>query len=126
MNDVPPGSPSAITFEDPDQRGGLPVALGAEAVAVGHQPLDADARELLEAAEVLERVGEGAEAALVEEAAQPGLDPAAVAQLGVPLAARWPERRRHVVVARRTRRRGASTSRVRRRAATRSTRSPTP
>ena len=44
MNDVPPGRPVAITFEQADQHGALPVALGAEPVPVGHQPLDGDAR----------------------------------------------------------------------------------
>ena len=73
-------------LEDPHERGGLPVALGAEAVAVGHQPLDADARQLLERAEVLERVGERAEAAVLEERPQAGLDPRGRPQLGVPVA----------------------------------------
>ena len=97
MNDVPPGRPVGHDLEDPDQRGCLPVALGAEAVAVGHQPLDADAGQLLEPAEVLERVGEGAEAALVEERPQAGLDPGRRPELGVALAAPA-ERHRDVVL----------------------------
>ena len=75
MNEVPPGRPVAITFDRADEGGGLPVALGAEAVAVGHQALDGEARELLEAVQVLEGVGEGGEAALLEEGAQAHLDP---------------------------------------------------
>ena len=42
----------------------LPVALAAEAVAVGHQPLDRQAGELTQAAEVLEVRGERREAAV--------------------------------------------------------------
>ena len=63
MNEVPPGSPLVITFIEPDHDRGLPVALGAEAVAVGHQPLDREPGQLAQPVEVLERVGEGAEAA---------------------------------------------------------------
>ena len=61
-------------LDDADERGGLPVALAPEAVAVGHEPLRRDARELAQRAEVLERVGERAEAALLEERAQAELD----------------------------------------------------
>ena len=96
MNDVPPGSPSAIDLEDPDERRGLPVAFRAEAVAVGHQPLDADPGQLLEPAEVLERVGERAEAAVLHERPQARLDPGRRPQLRVPVAAA-PQRRCHVV-----------------------------
>ena len=83
----PAGQPVGHDLQDPDERGRLPVALGAEAVAVGHQPLDADARQLLERAEVLERVGERAEAAVLDERPQAGLDPGRRPQLGVALAA---------------------------------------
>ena len=86
----------AHDLEDPHERGGLPVPLGAEAVAVGHQPLDADARQLLERAEVLERVRERREAADVEERPQTRLDAGRRAQLGVALARRA-ERRRELV-----------------------------
>ena len=69
----------------------------AEAVAVAHHPLDRDARQLVERAEILERVREGGEAAGVEERPKTGLDPRGRAQLGVarPVGA---ERRRDVVV----------------------------
>ena len=70
------------------ERRRLPVALAAEAVAVGHQPLHGEAGELAQAAEVLEVRRERAEAAVVEELAQPGLDAGRVAQRLGPLAAR--------------------------------------
>ncbi len=107
-----------------DHRRGLPVALPAEAVAVGHQALDGESGELLEAVEVLERVGEGDEAAVGEEPAQAELDPRAVAQALRAVAAR-PELRRR----RRTRRGIARPARPRPRpmaSSTTSTRSPTP
>ena len=85
-------------LDDADERRGLPVALGAEAVAVGHQPLDGDAGQLGKLAEVLERVGEGPEAAGLEERAQAGLDPGRVAQGLVPLAVRAKRRREVVLV----------------------------
>ncbi len=67
-------------FHDPEQRGGFPVALGPEAVAVGHQPLWGDSGELLERAEVLEVGGERLEFAVFEEVAEPGLDARGVDQ----------------------------------------------
>ena len=96
MNDVPPGSPSAIDLRIRTRRRGLPVAFRPEAVAVGHHPLDPDPGQLLEPAEVLERVGERPEAAVLHERPQARLDPGRRPQLGVPVAAR-PQRRRHVV-----------------------------
>ena len=66
---------------------GLPVALGAEAVAVGHEALHGEARQLLQRAEVFEGRGEGAEAARLEERAQAELDRGAVAQRLVAVAA---------------------------------------
>src|SRR5438445_743071 len=69
------------------ERGGLPVALAAEAVALGHQALHGEAGQLPQAPEVLEVGGEGAEAALGEEGAQAQLDPGGVAQRVVPLTA---------------------------------------
>ena len=62
-------------LEDPDEGGGLPVSLGAEAEPVGHQPLRGDPGKLGETVEILERVGERAEAAALEERAEPRLDP---------------------------------------------------
>lgn len=67
-------------LEGAQQDGGLPVALAAEAVAVRHQALDGEAGQLAQAAEVLEVGGEGAEAALGEEAAQAEFDPGGVPQ----------------------------------------------
>jgi hypothetical protein len=71
----------------PHQRHGLPVALAGEAVAVGHQPLRREARQLPEAVQVLERVGEALEAARLEEGAQAELELGAVEQRLVALAA---------------------------------------
>ena len=65
---------SAPAFQSP---------FGAEAVAVGHEPLDGDAGQLAQPAEVFERVGEGAEPAFLEERAERHLDPCGVAQLVV-------------------------------------------
>ena len=87
MKDVPPGSPAAIDLERAQQRRGLPVALAAEPVAVGHQPLYGQAGQLAQAAEVLEVGGEGAEAAVGEECAQAEFDAGGVAQRVVPLPA---------------------------------------
>ena len=78
----------AHDLDDAHQRGRLPVALAGEAVAVGHEALGADARQLLERAEVLEGVREGAEAALHQEGAQAQLDARGIAQRLAPLAAR--------------------------------------
>ncbi len=76
-----------MTFRRADQHGRLPVPLGAEAVALGHEPLHGEAGELAEAAEVLEARREGAEAALLEEGAKAELDGRAVAERLVPLPA---------------------------------------
>ena len=70
-----------------DHRPGLPVALGTEAVSVRHQSLNGESGELAQAAEVLEVGGEPAEAAVVEEGAQAGLDAGGVAKLGRSIAA---------------------------------------
>ncbi len=66
---------------------GLPVALAAEAVALGHQPLHRHARQLAQPAEVLEVRGERAEATLGQERPQTGFDLGAVAQRLVPITA---------------------------------------
>ena len=81
------GEPGAHDVGDAHEDRGLPVALGAEAVALGHEALHREARQLLQRAEVLERRGEGAEAALLEERAQAELDRGAVAQRLVAVAA---------------------------------------
>ena len=88
MNEAPPSRPFAHGLDDAHQHRGLPVALGAEAVAVGHQPLGTDARQLLEAAQVLEGVDEGHRAEPVEEGAQAQLDARGVTQRLAPLAVR--------------------------------------
>ena len=99
MNEVPRGAASAAHLLDGgQQRRGLPVALAAEAVAVGHQPLHGQAGELAQPAEVLEVRGEGAEPPVEQERAQPGLDPGGVAQRRVPLAAPLELRREAVGV----------------------------
>ncbi len=87
MNDVPPGSPSAMTFIARSKRGGLPVAFGAEAVAVGHQSLGGEAGQLPQPVQIFERVGEPLEAAFLEKCAQAELEARAVAQRVVALAA---------------------------------------
>ncbi|CAH0327263.1 hypothetical protein SRABI128_05928 [Microbacterium sp. Bi128] len=74
------GEPGAHDFGCPDQDGSLPVALGAEAVTVGHEALHGHARQLAQCAEVFEGRGEGGRAVGLQEAAEPKLDPGAVAQ----------------------------------------------
>ena len=71
MNELPPGSPGAIPFIARTQRGRLPVALAAEAVAVGHQPLHREPGQLRQAVQVLEGGGEGPEAASSRKARIP-------------------------------------------------------
>jgi len=75
-------------LERADHRCGLPVTLGPEAVAVGHEPLDREAGQLAQAVEVLERVGEGDGAAFGDERSQPDLLARAVAEAVRPRAAR--------------------------------------
>ena len=100
------GQAVAQHLEDPDQRGRLPVALGPEAVAVGHQPLDADARAAAAGAPRSSNVSVNApNAAVVEERPEARLDAGGAAQRGVPVAAgpqaggrrRRPSRRRRRV-----------------------------
>src|ERR1017187_10798237 len=62
------------------QGAGLPVALRPEAVAVGHEPLDREPRQLAQPVQVLERGREALEAALFEEGAKAELDPRGVAK----------------------------------------------
>ena len=54
------GQPGRHRLERAQQHRGLPVALAAEAVAVGHQPLHGEAGQLAQPAEVLEVGGERA------------------------------------------------------------------
>ena len=88
MNDVPPGLSGRHRLERVDERCRLPVALAAEPVAVGHQPLHGETRQLTQTAEVLEVRRERAVAAVVEELTQPGLDAGGVAQRLGPFTAR--------------------------------------
>ena len=60
-------------LEDRGHRGDLPVALAAVAVALGHQVLGSQTRQLLHAVEVLERVGERLAALGVEHLADGNL-----------------------------------------------------
>ena len=66
----------------PDEQRRLPIAFGTESVAVSHQPLNGDPRELDEVAQVLERVGEGTEAAGLQEVAESDLDPGGLTEGG--------------------------------------------
>ncbi len=97
MKDVPPGQALGHHLEGAQHDAGLPVALAAEAEAVGHQPLHGQARQLAQPAEVLEVGRECREAAIGEERAHADLDAGAVAQRVVPVASRAagrPRRRR--------------------------------
>ena len=85
-----------MTFIAPNEQGRLPVALGTEAVAVGHEALRSDTRQLDEATEVLEGIREGSEAAALKERAQAELDPGCFAECRPALTVA-PQRRRHVV-----------------------------
>ena len=67
-----------------NEGGRLPIPLTAEAVPVGHEPLRGDAGQLLEAVQVLERVGEADERPGFEERPQAQLDPGGVPQRLVP------------------------------------------
>ena len=96
MNEVPPGRPGGHHLEQSHQGRGLPVTLAAEAVAVGHQSLDGQARQLGQVAEVLERVREGAIAAELQPGPQPDLDARGLPERGMTSAARS-QLRHHVV-----------------------------
>ena len=74
------GQALADDLHHPQERAGLPVALGPESVAVGHQALDGEPGQLAEAVEVLEGRREALEAALFEEGAQAELDPGGLAE----------------------------------------------
>ena len=76
----PAGKPLPHGLHHAHERRRLPVAFSAEAVAVGHQPLDGDPGKLPQAVQVLEGVGERARAERVEQPAQAGLDPRRVAE----------------------------------------------
>ena len=82
-----PAAAAAHHFKRAHEGGVLPVALGSEAVALRHQPLNRQAGELSQAVQVLEGVGKRAIAAGFEEAAQAGLDAGGLAQGVVALAA---------------------------------------
>ena len=83
----PAGLGRGHDLQHSQQRRRLPVALPAEAVAVGHQSLHGQPGQLPQSAEVLEVGGERGEAAAVEEVPQADLDPRCVPQRLVPVAA---------------------------------------
>ena len=81
------GQPFAHDLHRPHERGGLPVALGAKAVTIRHQPLRSEPRKLPKPMQVLEGRREAVEPASLEERAQSELEPGAVKERLVPLAA---------------------------------------
>jgi hypothetical protein len=74
------GEAGAHDLHGAQEGGGLPVALGAEAVAVGHEALAGETGELAEAVEVLEGGGEALELALLEEGAHAELVAGGIAE----------------------------------------------
>ena len=81
------GQPFAHDLHRPHERGGLPVALGAKAVTIRHQPLRSEPRKLPKPMQVLEGRREAVEPASLEERAQSELEPGAVKERLVTLAA---------------------------------------
>ena len=69
-------APSAAThdFQGAHQQRGLPVALGAEAVALGHEPLYGNPGKLAQTAQVLEIGRKGVKFTDFEERAQANFD----------------------------------------------------
>ena len=80
------GQPVGDDFQRPQHHRRLPVALGAEAVAVGHESLHSQSRKLSEPAEIFEVGGERAKPTGVEERTQAELDACPVAERLVPFA----------------------------------------
>ncbi len=76
------GQAGAHHLHGAQQGGRLPVALGAEAVATGHQALHGDAGQLRQAVQVFESVGKGVEAAVLQKGAQAQLEAGGLAQSG--------------------------------------------
>ena len=74
------GQVSGHDFHGAEQRAGFPVAFGAEAVAVGHQALDGESGQLLQAVQVFESGGEALEAAGFEKGAESEFNACAVAE----------------------------------------------
>jgi hypothetical protein len=70
MNEEPPGSPRAITFMVRTSAAVFQSPSPPEAIAVCHQPLRGDTRQLPEAVQILKGVCEGALAALLKECPQ--------------------------------------------------------
>ena len=68
------------------QRGRLPVALGAESIASRHQTLRGQARQLRQAVQIFECCGESGEVAFLQELRQPELDPRRLAHRIMPIA----------------------------------------
>ena len=86
MKEVPPGRPCPMTLRTRSRAEVFQSPSAREPVAVGHQPLRADAGQLLEGAEILEVRRERLEVVVAKEGSQPGLDPCRVAQRLVALA----------------------------------------
>ena len=59
----------------------FPVAFGAKTVAVSHQALHGQPRQLLHTMQILERIRKGLKGALFKKGAQPQLDAGRVTQL---------------------------------------------
>ena len=74
MKLTPPFSPALMTFMSADQRGRLPVPLGAKAVAIAHQTLHRHSGQLRQPVQVLEGRGEGLEVTAFQEVAQADFD----------------------------------------------------
>jgi len=57
-----------------DERGRLPIALGAESVTVAHEALHRETGQLYQSMQIFERIGEGFEVSRAQEVAQTDLD----------------------------------------------------
>ena len=78
--------PLAHDLHRAHQRGGFPVALAGEAVAIGHQPLRREAGQLPQPVQIFERGREALEAAVRQEGAHAQFEPRAIEQRLVPRA----------------------------------------
>ena len=80
----PARQPFAHDLHRAHECGRLPVALASEAVALGHQPLWREARELPQSVQIFERGREALEAAVLQKGAQAQFEPRAIEQRLVP------------------------------------------
>ena len=67
-------------FHRAKERACFPIAFATEAVTIGHEALNGEARELLETVQVLKVCGEALEIAIFEERAQTEFDSRPIAQ----------------------------------------------